>query len=207
MKASGIKNISCVFVFIILAVAGCKSGEQLARPAETSFEPGKTKITEILAQYGKPGYECAGVFNEKPVTQYVYTLAKTPYSVFFYPEAIPVSVPMRLMTFNFCNDVLVGYLYTSSFKDDNTNFDETKIGLIKANMTQEKELIMIMGRPSGRSIYPVAAQDETIITYSYGESRASGENRQNVKRYEKILTVHLDQAGTVTGIDFKNDFK
>ena len=207
MKTSGIKNILCVFVFIIAAFTACKSGEQMTRPAETSFEPGRTKITEIIVQYGKPEYEYARVFNENPVTQYVYTLAKTPYTVFFYPEAIPVSVPVRLMTFNFCNDVLVGYLYTSSFKDDNTDFDETKAGLIKVNVTQEKELIMIMGRPSGRSIYPVAAQDETIITYSYGESRASGENRQTVKRYEKILTVRLDRAGTVTGFDLKNDFK
>jgi hypothetical protein len=56
----------------------------------------------------------------------------------------------RAQLFFFVNDVLVGHSYSST-TDDSTNFDATRVNLIRKGESTDREVIALLGPFSGRS--------------------------------------------------------
>ncbi len=57
--------------------------------------------------------------------------------------------PARGQGFYFWNAVLVGHEFTSSFDEDKTDFDASKVQQIKSGETTEAEVLALLGKPQG----------------------------------------------------------
>lgn len=95
---------------------------------------------------------------------------------------------------------LVGQQLSSSFKSDNTNFDETKIaGIVKGQSTQA-EVIQLFGEPSASFIAPMvkdASGEVEAIEYRYQAATSS-----DSKAFSKVLRVAFDDRGLASDIKY-----
>jgi hypothetical protein len=68
-----------------------------------------------------------------------------------YAQSAPytTSLQVRTGTFYFINGMLIGYQYASSFSDDKTKFDESKVTAIKRGETNKEQVIALLGNPVG----------------------------------------------------------
>lgn len=180
-----------VFVLLLVVICtACSSGRDFVRPTDSSFVLGKTTIQEIRQHYGEPSREesvKAGATGE-PIKLLMYSYA------FSRLRGLPTTV--RVMSCFFHNDILVGYDYKSDFPEDNTNFDETKINRIIKGVSQEREIISLIGNPTGRDIYPLTDMNSKSLSYNYMESNAQ------LQIFSKFLLILLDKDGIVTDIKF-----
>ena len=66
----------------------------------------------------------------------------------------PGVAPARGVAFCFSGDILVGYEFASSFEEDHTDFDERKTAGIREGRTSLEEVVVLLGPPHGRQIFP-----------------------------------------------------
>jgi len=110
-------------------------------------------------------------------------------------------VPTRGQGFYFLDDKLTGYDFSSSWKEDQTNFDGAKVPEIKKGVSTRPEVLKLMGRPGGQYAYPmIPNQNEQADVYLYAETRGGP---FNVKFYQKMLVVTYDQRGVVSNVDYQ----
>jgi hypothetical protein len=102
------------------------------------------------------------------------TLIRCKYS---YVEVAPGSaVAQARVTFvYFDHDTLAGYNYSSSFKDDDTYFDESKLQQILVGSSTREDVVKFVGEPTGEQVYPLANELGTrelvwgcFVTRTYG---------------------------------------
>ena len=55
--------------------------------------------------------------------------------------------------------MLVGHEFTSSFKEDHTDFSEARVAEIKQGETKEAGVLELLGRPTGLYVFPLVAKD------------------------------------------------
>ena len=77
-----------------------------------------------------------------------------------------------------------------------TNFDATKVPLIKKGETTEPQLVALFGQPNQRTTNLQTGISLTWL-YSVGRAGMTGATSSN-----KTLVVWLDQSGTVTNYNF-----
>lgn len=179
----------------LFLIAGCAAGRDFVRPDEGALVIGRTTYKDIFLKYGTPVQEGTAMVNDQVVkiVDYLYSS----------PGGTPVAegvTPARRMGLYFVNDVLVGHSFTSSFKDDNTDFDESKVKLIRKGETTGKEVLTLLGRPSGVYTHPlVKEKDAKGLVYTYGQARGEG---FTLKGYQKVLIVTVDSKDVVTDVQF-----
>jgi hypothetical protein len=113
-------------------------------------------------------------------------------------------VASKGMNLAFDADRLVAYEYLSTYSDDPTDFDESKVKEIVKGKTRKDEVISLLGSPTGRAIHPyVRPQDGEGMSYTYYQMRRSATPfRHEPYVYYKQLLVTLDRAGTVIEVEF-----
>jgi hypothetical protein len=83
------------------------------------------------------------------------------------------------------DDLLVGYEFTSSFKEDNSDFDESKISLINKGETNRDQVVSLFGEPKGIYSFPLIKNRENkAIVYMYNHFK-------NYKIYQKSLIISM----------------
>jgi len=98
-----------------------------------------TTYDQVLQRYGDPRRTGTQVRNGETLKTVSYAYAVgTPFVD---------DVPARASGFYFLNGVLVGYEYLSSFREDKTDFDETKVQQIKKGETTRWRVIELFGQP------------------------------------------------------------
>ena len=104
------------------------------------------------------------------------------------------------MVFLTHNDLLVAEEFVSSFPNDATEFDETKIpGIVKGKSTKS-EVLAGLGKPNGAGVYPfIKTKGETAVIYSYAHAKG---NAFNMKFYSKTLIVSFDANGIVSDVEY-----
>lgn len=152
---------------LLLALAaslgGCATfGKNFPADKAQNFELGRTAKKEILAQFGAPQREKTFTARKD------ISGAELPDSVivqvldYYYQDnassdgALSGVRPGRWANIYLVNDKLAGYYIGSSFKSDSTDFEPSRASAIVKNKTTEAEVIAMLGRPSGRGIYPMA---------------------------------------------------
>jgi hypothetical protein len=185
-----------IAICLLAALAGC-AGKDFVRPDAATLKLGRTTYAEIIAANGKPYREGVAVKHEKTVKTSGYAYA----SMGGKPAHDGV-VPARGMNFYFLDDTLVGYEFISSWAEDQTDFDEAKLGSIVKGKTTRAEAIAAFGSPGGYYVYPMikAATGEAMV-YAYLEVGGSTFSR---KIYNKVLVVTLDDAGVVSDTDYSS---
>jgi hypothetical protein len=149
---------------------------------------------QATQRFGKP-------FREGTVTKNDQTI-----KVLSYAYASAGGTPLhqgavagRALSLYFYNDVLVGHEFISTWLEDNTDFDESKVGQIAKGQTTRADLTQLLGRPSGYLIYPmIKSRTGEAAVYVYSETMFSRKN------YRKTLVVSFDQGGIVSDVDFNS---
>ncbi len=182
---------------VLLALSGC-AGKNFVRPEQGAFKLGVTNYAAVTQQLGQPVREGSLVKNEKNIKSITYAYASTG------GEPLEEGViPARAMVYYFLNDTLIGQEFVSSFKSDNSNFDDTKIPMIVKGKTTRAEVIQILGRPSGTCIPPIVkATSGEALGYAYSTTR--GGAFSGFKFFRKALLVSFDERDQVSDLEFSS---
>jgi outer membrane protein assembly factor BamE (lipoprotein component of BamABCDE complex) len=190
-----LRAVSSIAFFLIV---GC-AGTDFLRPSPDDFKPGQTIQSQVIQKMGEPEKTSEIVYNGKSISAITYVYASE------MDRALESGVvPVRALMFYFYRDTLVGQQFTSSFKTDNSNFDDTKADSIKKGQTTYAEVIRILGNPTSIFIPPMI--DSTIskaIGYLYTKSsRHFGSS--SLKSSIKYLKVYFDGKEIVSKIDYSS---
>jgi hypothetical protein len=176
-------------VIVILFLASC-AGTNFVKPQSESLSLKRTTYQEIIDQFGKPYREGTKLTNESMIKTITYAYSSVGGTALY--EGV---TPARAIAFHFLDDLLVGYEFTSSFKKDNSDFDDSKIALIKKGKTTHDQVVSLLGEPEGIYVYPLIEDRENrAMVYMYNHFK-----RYNV--YQKVLIVSM-KDDTVADVDF-----
>jgi outer membrane protein assembly factor BamE (lipoprotein component of BamABCDE complex) len=184
------------FVAVMLSLlAGC-AGKDFVRPSSDTFKLGQATYTQVVQQMGEPRNTGNVLMNEKNVKTATYVYAST--------GGEPVEedvIPARALSYYFYNDVLVGQEFISSFKSDNSNFDDSRISAIFKGKTTRAEVIQLLGTPTATFVYPMTKQTSgEAIGYTYHTTR--GGVFSGLKFFTKLLRIAFDDKDIVSEIDY-----
>lgn len=186
---------SLVAISMLTILFGC-AGRDFVRPNQEAFKLGQTTYAQVLQQLGEPRREGTLLKNEQNIKSISYAYAATG------GEPLEEGViPARAMTYYFLSDKLVGQDFVSSFKADNSNFDDGKVSSIVKGKTKRTDVAQLLGRPSGSYIYPIVkATAGEAVGYTYGTTR--GGAFSGFKIFRKSLLVSFNENDEVSDIEF-----
>jgi hypothetical protein len=198
------------WLVLVLAAGllGCGAGRDFKMPEPGALKLGVTTPGEAEAILGKPLSHSTERVSEVASTtapQSVFTAVKQPglyeADVYVFIDTSAQGIvggfankrPERFLRLVFWNDRLAGYLSWSSFKNDSTDFDESRVPQIQRGKSTEAEVLALMGEPSGGAIFPLISTHEgREIIYAYTE-----DDVHDGQRHIKNFAVYLDNAGVV----------
>lgn len=182
-------------ISILLMLSGC-AGTDFVRPSQDAFKLGRTTYAEVVKQLGEPRREGTLLKNEKNLKSITYAFAASG------GEPLEKDViPARAMSYYFLDSTLVGQEFVSSFKDDHSNFDDTKVSAIIKGKTTRSEVTKLLGRASGSYIPPVVkATSGEAMGYTYVTT--SGGVLSGFKFFRKALLVSFDERDLVSDVDY-----
>jgi hypothetical protein len=200
---------------IALVSTGCVPvGRHFVRPTPTTFQIGQSSLEDVRKQLGEPSSQRMWSRNDN-----VLTAPPTALPTLF--GSAVVSGAMRELTYTyvwrlgetvrpgvepgkslrvwFWNDKLVGYRASSSFREDSTDFDESKAASLRPWKSLRHEVVELLGPPSGMAGYPLTRyEDQQILIYSGFEWDTS---KREVR--SKNLYVLVDALGVVEDARFE----
>jgi len=175
-------------------LAGC-AGTDFVRPAEGSLVVGKSTTADVTAKLGAPYQTGELTKNEKQLKVYRYAYASTGGEAAY--EGV---TPARALALTFYEDKLSSQEFISSFKQDSSDFDSSKVAKIVKNKSTKAEVIALLGKPTGEAIYPVIkGMTDKALVYSYSQFKGSVFS-PNV--FSKMLTVSFNAQDIVTDVEF-----
>jgi hypothetical protein len=187
---------SFVCALFLLTLVGCASTD-FVRPDADTLRNGQTTRAQVVQRLGAPHRESSLVRNEQTFKAIVY--------VYFSMAGKPLHpgvIPTRTLNLIFDNDVLVGHLFSSSWADEHTDFDEGKRKEIIKGTTTRSDALRIMGTPNGYFSPPlITAPAQEMVLYSYVEWRGQ---TGNARSYKKELFISFDSAGVVLEVEFSS---
>jgi len=186
---------ACLTVALALVVTGC-AGSKLSKQSDDALVLGQTSRADILQRLGSPYREGTVTKNGKQLKTMTYAIATTGGT----PARDGVK-PARGQGFYFLDEKLAGYDFTSSWKEDQSNFDGSKVPAIKKGVSTRDDVVRLFGAARGKYAYPlIADHDRQADVYLYAESRGGP---TNVKFYQKHLVVTYDERGVVSNVDYQ----
>jgi outer membrane protein assembly factor BamE (lipoprotein component of BamABCDE complex) len=175
-------------------LAGC-AGADFKRPDTQSLVVGKSTSSDVVRVMGAPRQTGEALKNDQKIRTFSYVYAEAAGAA-----AAPGVTPARAMVFSTYNEVLVGQEFVSSFAQDSTNFDDSKIAAIVKGKSTRDDVVAVLGKPSAEYLYPMLKQQgDTGIGYNYSQAKGSA---FNMRFYRKALVVSFDKDGRVTDIDY-----
>jgi hypothetical protein len=182
------KKLALLFlVFVVTALGGCGVGRDFVRPDTASTTLGQTTYAQVVAQMGEPRNVSQSVRNGQAIKTISYVHAE--------------KGDVRSMGYFFYRDVLVGTMFFSSFKTDNSWFDDTRIADIKKGVTTRAEVVQLLGNPTAVMIAPMVKQGfSEAIGYDYME--ITGNPLSGMHNWRKTLRIAFDATGKVADIDY-----
>jgi hypothetical protein len=160
-------------------LSGC-AGRNFVKPETGSLTLNKTTYQNVVTQFGKPYQEGSQLKNEKMIKDVTYA-----YSSVGGTPVYEYVTPARAMAFHFFNDILVGYEFTSSFKEDHSDFDELKLDQIKKGESTKSQVISLIGEPTGEYVFPmIKIKEAKAVVYMYSHFK-------KYKIYQKNLIITI----------------
>ena len=178
----------------IIGGVGCTAGRNFTRPSDDSIALGKTTRAEIVERFGKPTQESTLLKNGQTLKSGIYSYARGAIAGGAHASGI---TPGRAIGFWYAGDIVVGYDFLSSFEEDHTDFDDSKVAVIKEGKTSREEVLTLLGPPQGRQIFPlVDNQEDAGLVYLYTQFKAPA------TIYRKVLTVAIAPDGVVRKVTY-----
>lgn len=190
------KFLPRVAVVLIVAalLAACAAGTNFARLSGPQLRLGQDTEASLRQRLGSPYKEGAVTKHNRQFRTLAYA-----YSV-GGKAAVQGVTPARGQTFYFLDRVLVGHDFSSSWAEDSTNFDESRIPEIVTGQSKVAEVVGLLGEPGGEYIYPLTSKKgERAKVYSYNQVSGSV---FALRILAKSLIVSYDENGVVTDLEF-----
>lgn len=182
-------------IALAASLLGCSVGRDFVRPDLGSLSLGKTTYHEILQRFGSPREEGQVAKNDAIMKTANYAYSSTGAKPFV--EGV---TPARGLTFYFLDNDLVGWVFISSFAEDHTDFDESKINRIKKGATTKNNVVELFGRPGGVQKYPlIDSKEMDAYVWQYVQVKRSG---LSLKAYIKQLKVTLGKNDLVADVEY-----
>jgi hypothetical protein len=194
-------------MLVVLLLAGCGAGKQFAMPADGSLKLGETTPADAVAIIGEPVSKSSETVTSVESTAGVVSIFSAirqlgTYEIYNYgfvdmtgpsiSQILPPG-PQRTLRLVFWNGKLVGYTSMSNFKEDSTDFDDTRIAQIQRGKSTEGEARALFGKPAGVVIFPlIALPDGHALVYRYSQDDYDKKERQS-----KFLSIYVDHTGVV----------
>lgn len=181
-------------IVTVFFLSSC-AGTNFVRPEPESLSLKKTAYQDIIDLLGKPFQEGTQLKNEKTIKTITYAYSSAG------GAAVHADVtPARAMSFHFLDDLLVGYEFISSYLADNSDFDDSKISLIKKGETTRSQVVSLLGEPKGKYVFPLIKDPENdAMVYMFSQFR-------NFKIYQKSLVVSVNND-IVADVEFTTSGK
>jgi outer membrane protein assembly factor BamE (lipoprotein component of BamABCDE complex) len=178
----------------VLALAGC-AGTNFIRPEPSSFVLGKTAQQDILQRMGQPYQTGTMEKNGKILQVASYAFAHAGREALY--EGV---TPGRAQGFYFLDGILVGAEFSSSFKSDGTDFDETKLAQLEKGKSTQADVIRLFGPAGGNYIAPLTTDSaDGALVYVYSQTKGSA---FSLHFYHKTLIVSYDKSGVIVDIQY-----
>jgi hypothetical protein len=177
-----------------LALSGC-AGTNFVRPEPSSFVLGKTTQQEISERMGKPYRTGTMEKNGKTLQSASYAYANVGGETLY-----PGVTAARSQGFYFLSGTVVGTEFSSSFKADGTDFDETKVAFIEKGKSTKADVVQLFGPAGGDFMAPLIANpNDRALVYLYSQTKGSA---FNLRFYLKSLVVSYNESGVVTDVQY-----
>ncbi len=188
------KSTKFAFIGILIFLSGC-AGTNFVKIDSNRLVLGKTTYQEIKSKMGTPFLEGGFSKNDQQIQQFSYAYGEASGGTF-----AGGITPARSQGFLFHKGVLIGHEYNSSWPEDSTNFDESKVSIIQEGQTSVSEVKAMLGKPSAEYIYPyVSSKDKRAIGYLYAQTKGSAFSPQT---YHEHLIISYGQNLIVTDVEF-----
>jgi hypothetical protein len=194
---TGCKSIVGLAI-LLLHLSGCYTiGRDFVRPPMEQFELRRTTPGQVLAAAGQPAGISHTERNGKRIERFQYTYFT---AAGFAAGVGPVG---RMASFYFTDGLLIGYLYTSSFPGESTDFAVDNAVRIEKGKSTRADVEAALGRPHGVILYPLADGDgNSQLRYNYtggaGPMGAGG-------IVSKDVLVTLNERGIVTDLTVSSE--
>jgi hypothetical protein len=202
-KAGYCIGASCLVKAVLPAAAldvGRNPNGDFVRPSQDALKFGQSTYGQVISLMGQPTKVSEAKLNGKTVKIITYFYSATG------GEPLEAGViPARGLSYFFIadsffnnSDPLVGQQYYSSFKSDNSNFDETKISSILKGKSTQAEVIQQLGTPSASFIAPMVDKPfAEAIEYRYQATRG-----ETSKLFSKVLRIAFDDKGIASDVEY-----
>lgn len=185
----------CVALSFVCLLAACASGKNFERPAADSLKIGETTQSDVKVYYGRPFSMDRELHNDRMVTTLVYA-----YGTGNEEPNRPGIKPSRVMTLYFDGESLVGYTFSSSFRSDQTDFDEAKMDALKIGKSCSVATALY-GPTDVEFAHPIAdSGGKRIIGYNYHQNYSTKPDQSDM--YLKKLHITCDENDMIADVDF-----
>lgn len=178
----------------IVLVSGC-AGTNFRRPEPQEVVVGQTPADRVVLLMGAPRMTGEVLTNGQKVKIMTYAYAAAGGE----PHREGVT-PARAMTYGVFDDVVVSQTFLSSFKQDATEFDDSKVSAIVKGKTTRSEVLAMLGRPHGEVVYPMLKEKgRKGVLYNYTQVRMI---LLSPKIYTKQLMVGFDASDVAEEVTY-----
>lgn len=180
-------------LFMLIFNSFSLAAQKVQYPAPGVLVPGETTYDQVIELYGKP--------EKKPVSE--ETEEGTLLSIYYIESGSMRKgfLPMRHLGFNFKDNILTGFDWFSSFKDESSDYDDTKIDRIKKGETTWEQVIQLMNCKYGIYTYPKTdSPDDRALVYMYSHHEVLVGFKTKTNVYTKVLIVVCDKDGIVKDV-------
>lgn len=94
------------------------------------------------------------------------------------------------------DDILIGQQYSSSYKSDSTNFDETKVSSVIKGKSTKADVVKLLGMPSGSFTAPMVE----ALEYRYSTIRVGTSGDSKLNSFTKSLRIAFNDEGLASNI-------
>lgn len=184
-------------VAVVATLASC-AGTDFKRPTPEALVVGKSTQSDVLRVMGTPTATGETVRNGEKLEVLRYAFGSG-VSNGKYPGVTPA----RAEVFLTHGGLLVCDEFVSSFAEDATDWDDSKVASIVKGKTTRNEVVALLGKPNGTAIHPfVKVQGESAAIYSYSHVTGSV---FNMKQYSQVLVVSFGSDGVVTDVEYSSN--
>ena len=157
------KKVICLSITIASLLLGGCAGRDFGRPDSAELRVGQSTYSRVIAKMGEPRNTGEVIKNGETIKTITYAYATTG------GEPLQAgAIPARAIAYFFHRDTLVGQEFLSSFKSDNSNFDEPRVARIEKGKATRNEVIQALGRPTATFKPPVVKETHgEAIGYTY----------------------------------------
>ncbi len=188
-------RLALLLAATLIALTGC-AGKDFVRPDSAEVRVGQSTYSQVIGKMGNPRSTGEILKNGETIKTITYAYAATG------GEPLKQGViPARAMGFYFHRDLLVGQEFLSSFKSDNSDFDESKVAEITKGKTTRSEVVQMVGKPTAFFTKPMVKETSgEAIGYTY--QATTGGAFSGFKNFRKTLRVAFDSDDRVLDVEY-----